>query len=102
MSIDAFLIRRAEGTITVTSAALQRLVIVAAESVDGARVRRPRRGLTVSIGGNRADVSLELAARDGVVLPELGRGVQERVAEALRAALDLDVARVDVSVEEVE
>jgi hypothetical protein len=101
MSVDGYVIRRAEGTITVTPAALQRLVISAAE-LDGTRVRRPRRALTLTIAGSRAEVFLQVAAREGSVLPEVGRGVQERVADALRSACDLDVARVDVTFEEVE
>jgi uncharacterized alkaline shock family protein YloU len=101
MSVDGYVIRRPEGVITVTPAALQRLVVAAAESVDGARVRRPRRGLSVTIAGSRTEVSLELTARDGVVLPDLGRAVQERVADALVGACDLEVARVDVAIEEV-
>jgi uncharacterized alkaline shock family protein YloU len=36
------------------------------------------------------------------VLPELARAVQERVADALHTACGLEVARVDVAVEEVE
>ena len=101
MSVDGYVLRGPEGAITVTPAALQRLVVAAAESVDGARVRRPRRGLSLTIAGTRTEVSLELVARDGVVLPDLGRAVQERVAGALAATCDLDVARVDVAIEEV-
>jgi len=101
MSVDGYVLRRPEGAITVTAAALQRLVVAAAESVEGARVRRPRRGLSLAIAGTRTEVSLELVARDGVVLPELGRAVQERVADALVTACDLDVARVDVAIEEI-
>src|SRR5262249_54241295 len=72
VSVDGYVIRRDHGTITVTAAALQRLVVAAAESVDGVRVRRPRRGLELSIGTARtAEVTLALTAREGVVLPEL-------------------------------
>jgi uncharacterized alkaline shock family protein YloU len=102
MSVDGYVIHGPDGTITVTPAALQRLVVAAAESVDGARLRRPRRALTLAIAGRRAEVSLALSARQGSVLPDLGRAVQERVAEALRATCDLDVAAVDVLIEEVE
>jgi uncharacterized alkaline shock family protein YloU len=96
------LARTDAGSISVTSAALTRLVVHAAESVDGARVRRPRRGLHVEVGAGHARVTLELAARRGVVLPELARDVQERVASALEAACEVAVDAVDVSVEEVD
>jgi len=88
--------------ITVSHATLAQIVVQAAESVDGARVRRPRRGLEVAVEGGRARVELELAAQHGAVLPELGRAVQERVGEALRTMCGLEPAAVDVSIEELE
>jgi uncharacterized alkaline shock family protein YloU len=89
------------GSITVTPTALHRLVIRAAESVDGASVRRPKRSVEVAHGDGRASVSLELAVRYGEVAAELARAVQERVAEAVSATCGLEVERVDVSVEEI-
>jgi uncharacterized alkaline shock family protein YloU len=86
--------------VTVSDAAMTRIVVRAAETVDGARVRRPRRGLDVQVDGARARVELELAARHGAVLPELGRAVQEQVAAALRTMCGLEAA-VDVSIEEL-
>ena len=59
-------------------------MIAAAELVDGARVRRPRRGLDVIVTDGSARVELELAARYGAVLPELAREVQANVTDALR------------------
>lgn len=91
-----------EGTITVSPGALSQIVVGAAEAVDGARVRRRRRGLDVAVEDGRARVELGLAARYGVVLPALVRGVQERVAEALGAMCGIEVERVDVSVEELD
>ena len=44
----------------------------------------------------------ELAARYGVVLPDLARDVQAQVAGALATTVDLDVEAVDVSIEELE
>jgi uncharacterized alkaline shock family protein YloU len=87
--------------VTVSAGALQQIVVRAAESVDGARVRRPRRGLDVEVEGGRAHVELELAARYGAILPELARSVQEQVAGALRTMCGLDAA-VDVAIEELE
>ena len=90
------------GTITVTAPVLATLVTQAAEEVDGARVRRGRRRLEIEISREGARVRLELAARYGVVLPELARRVQERVAEALTTICKVQVDAIDVSVEEIE
>jgi uncharacterized alkaline shock family protein YloU len=98
----SFVVQEPVGTITVTPSALAGLVTRAADSVDGARVRRGRRHLEVAILNREARVRLELVARYGVVLPELARAVQEQVAEALTTMCRVDVQAVDVSVEEVE
>jgi uncharacterized alkaline shock family protein YloU len=91
-----------EGTITVTPSALAGLIIQAAESVDGVQVRRGRRRLDVDVTLGEAGVRLELSARYGLVLPEVAREVQERVADALATMCAVRIGRVDVSVEEVE
>ncbi len=101
MSRDGHVIRGPRGEIRIESDALAALVIAAAERVDGARVRRPRRGLDVSVADGRARVELELAARFGDVLPALGRDVQASVAAALRGSAGLVVEAVDVSIEEL-
>jgi uncharacterized alkaline shock family protein YloU len=90
-----------DGTITVPAAVLSQIVVRAAEEVDGARVRRPRRGLEVEVEDGQARVSLELAVRLGLVLPEVARGVQAHVGEALRTICGLEPQSVDVSVEEL-
>jgi uncharacterized alkaline shock family protein YloU len=86
--------RTAEG-VTITDAALTQIVVGAAEQIDGARVRK--RG--VELEEDRVAVSL--AAPYGIVLPDLARDVQQRVAEALATMCDLDI-RVDISVDEIE
>jgi uncharacterized alkaline shock family protein YloU len=91
----------AEG-VTLSDAALTQIVIQAAESVDGARVRRPRRGLDVSVDSLTAHVEIELAARHGAVLNQLGLSVQREVAGALRTMCGVDRATVDVAIEELE
>jgi len=91
-----------EGTITVTPPALAGLVIRAAEAVDGVQVRRGRRHLDIDVTLGKARVRLELTARYGLVLPEMARAVQERVADALATMCAVRIASVDVSVEEVE
>jgi uncharacterized alkaline shock family protein YloU len=100
--VSAHVIQGEAGTIEISTGALAQLVIQAAESADGARVRRPRRGLEIEVDAGRVRVELELAARFGVVLPELARDVQERVADALQAMCGLTVQAIDVSVEELD
>ena len=102
MSRDAYVIPSPAGSITIEADALAELVIAAAERVDGARVRRPRRGLDVAVADGRATVELELAARFGAVLPELAQAVQREVAQTLSGATGLTVAAIDVSVEELD
>jgi uncharacterized alkaline shock family protein YloU len=97
---DGYELREPAGTISVTPSALQQIVVRAVESVDGARARRPRRGLEVAVTGERAHVQVELAARYGKVLPELARTTQRQVADALTRICGLD-ASVDVTVEEL-
>lgn len=102
MSRDAHVVRGPQGEVRIEGDALAGLVLAAAELVDGARPRRPRRGLDISVTDGTVTVELELAARYGSVLPELARAVQERVADALRSSAGLTVERVDVSIEELD
>lgn len=98
---EPLVFRGSSGTVTVTAGALTELVARAARSVEGARVRRPKRSIEIHHDGGRASVELELGARYGVALPELARSVQERVADALGRVSGLEVERVDVVLEEV-
>ena len=98
---EPLVFRSGAGSVTVTAAALSRLVARAVSSVDGARLRRPRRGLEIQHADGRASVTLELSVRHGAAMPELARAVQERVAEALAQTGGLEVERVDVEIEEV-
>ena len=102
MSRDGHVIEGTQGSIRIEPDALAGLVLAAAEHVEGARARRPRRGLDVSVSGGAVRVELELAARYGAVLPELARTVQEQVAAALRGSAGLTVERVDVTIEELD
>jgi uncharacterized alkaline shock family protein YloU len=99
---DGYVLEEAGGSIEVTPGALAQIVQQAAESVEGARVRRPRRGLDVRVDDGHVRVELELAVRFGIVLPDLARDVQARVAEALGTMVALEVEAVDVSIEELE
>jgi len=87
--------------VKVTDGALTQIVVRAAEAVDGARVRRPRRKVAVEIEGGHARVGLELAVVYGRVLPDVARGVQREVAESLARMCGVVVDAVDVSVEEL-
>jgi uncharacterized alkaline shock family protein YloU len=98
----SLLLTEHEGTITVTPPALAGLVIQAAESVDGVQVRRGRRRLDIDVTPGEAHVRLELSARYGLVLPDVAREVQNRVAGALTTMCGVSIAIVDISVEEVE
>ena len=90
-----------EGSITLAPAALTRLVVSAAESVDGARVRRPRRSVDVARSGDRASVSFELVVSPGATVPGLALAVQERVGEAISTTCGLEVERVDLTIAEI-
>jgi uncharacterized alkaline shock family protein YloU len=98
---DTHVIHADGGTITVAPAVLSQIVVGSADAVDGARVRRPRRGLEIDVEDGRARVTLELAVRSGLVLPDVAGEVQQRVGESLRTMCGLD-ASVDVSVEELD
>lgn len=98
---DSHAIQDSAGTITVAGSVLEQIVQRAAEQADGVRVRRPRRGLDVTVDDGHAHVEVELAVRYGAVLPEVAAEVQRRVAESLRAMCGLEAA-VDVTVEELE
>src|SRR2546429_7879569 len=79
---DQLVITEPEGTVCVPAATLARIVVRAAEGADGARVRRPRRGVDVEVAGGSAAVTLRLSARYGSVLPQLAEEVQRQGADA--------------------
>jgi uncharacterized alkaline shock family protein YloU len=99
---DAHVIEDPVGTVTVSPSVLARIVRRSAEQVDGARVRRPRRGLEIDVDGGRARVSVELAVRYGAVLHQVAEDVQRKVADGLRSMCGLDVTAVNVAVEELD
>ena len=98
---EPLVFRGPEGSITLTAAALTELVAGAARSVDGVRLRRPRRAVEVRHGNGRAAVSLELGAAPAEPLPGLARAVQERVGEAVAQVTGVEVERVDVEIAEI-
>jgi uncharacterized alkaline shock family protein YloU len=94
-------VRTLAGGIRITDSALTQIVVRAAESVEGVKVRRPRRNLDVDVAAGDARVSLELAVSYGPVPPETAREVQNRVAEALGTMCGVNVRSIDVDVEAV-
>jgi uncharacterized alkaline shock family protein YloU len=99
---DDHVIHSDGGTVTLTHGALTQVVIRSAEAVEGLRVRRPRRALEIELDGSRARVSVEVAVRYGVVVPDAAREVQRRVADGLRTVCGLEADAVDVAVEELD
>jgi uncharacterized alkaline shock family protein YloU len=102
MSRDGHVIAGPQGAIRIEGDALAGLVITAAGLTEGVRVRRPRRGLDLTIVDGAIRVELEIAARYGSVLPNAARNVQATIYAALGASTGLPVERVDVSVEELD
>lgn len=99
---DTHTITSDEGTVTVTAGVLSQVVVTAVAGVDGARARRPKRGLDIDVDGSQARVRLELAVRYGEVLPDVAAAVQRNVLDALREQCGLDATSIDVSVEELD
>ena len=97
-----YVVREKGGTITVTDGTLTQIVVQAAEGVEGTRVRRARRKLTLEIEDARARVELEVAVAYGKVLPDVAHEVQAQVSAALGRMCGLDVRAVDVTVGELE
>lgn len=93
------LARTEQGTIVIADSALSQLILRAAGRIEGARIRRPRRGLQVHVADGRARVSLEITVDRGRVLPEVAHAIQESVAEALEQMCGFEVASIDVSIE---
>jgi uncharacterized alkaline shock family protein YloU len=89
------------GGIKVTDSALTQIVVRAAETVEGVKVRRPRRHLDVDLAAGDARVTLDLTVAHGRVLPATARAVQQRVADALGTMCGVNVRSVDVNIEAI-
>jgi uncharacterized alkaline shock family protein YloU len=59
------------------------------------------RGVRVTSEDGRVSIELHLEVDWGVSIPELGRGVQRRVREYLARMTDVDLAAVNVTIEEI-
>ena len=96
------LLQASAGSVRVSEAALTEIVRRAVSSVDGARLRKGRRRLGVELEVGKARAELQLAVAYGKVLPEVAAAVQEQVADALARMCDVEVEKVDVTVEELD
>jgi len=95
------LAREPLGEISISTGALQQIVVQAARSVDGARVRRPKKAVEIRVENDRWRIELALGARRGAQLADLGAAVQERIADAVRTMCEAEVEAVDVTIEEL-
>ena len=59
------------------------------------------RGVRVTSEDGRVSIELHLEVDWGASIPELGRGVQRRVREYLARMTDVDLAAVDVTIDEI-
>ena len=94
------------GQASISTDILARYAADAAREVGGVRGLAEsaipgRRGVRVATGDDGVHVELHLEVAWGASLPELGREVQERVRDYLRRMADVEVAAVDVVVDEV-
>ncbi len=96
------LVQEEGGSVRVSEAALTQIVAQAVSSVEGARLRKGRRGLGVELEDGRVRAELQLAVAYGRVVPEVAATVQERVADALTQMCAVEVDSVDVTVEEFD
>ncbi len=73
-----------------------------AGSVD--RLFRPRAadGVRLMLQGNLITADIYLVVKDGVNIREVGRDVQHQVARAIQEMVGMDIARIDVHVEDIE
>jgi uncharacterized alkaline shock family protein YloU len=95
-----------EGQATISPEVLASYAADAAREVDGVRglVERPlpgRRAVRVTSDGERTQIELHVAVDWGAPIPEVGIAVQERVREYLTRMTDVDLARIEVVVDEV-
>jgi uncharacterized alkaline shock family protein YloU len=100
VSRDHLAVDGPHGRIELTGAALASLVVRAAESVPGIRIRRPRRGVAVAIEGSSAHVAVAMNGPLDGILTDVGEAAQRAIADVLGAMTGLAVS-VDVTFEEL-
>ena len=94
------------GQASISTDILARYAADAALEVEGVRslAESPlpgRRGVKVAVADGELRLELHLAVEWGASIPEVGRGVQERVREYLTSMADAAPAVVDVIVDEI-
>jgi len=101
VSRDDLVTENSLGRVVLTGSALAAHAVEAAESVEGVRVRRPRRGVGIDVGDDRVHVALRLVAVAGSALPTVGEAIQRAVSEAMGRTTGRRVT-VDVAIEGIE
>jgi uncharacterized alkaline shock family protein YloU len=89
------------GEASISSNILARYAADAAGEVDGVRGLAGRRGVRVEGEDGEVHIELHLELDWGASIPEVGRRVQHRVGEYLARMADVELAVVDVIVDEV-
>lgn len=90
-----------EGHATISADILSRYAADAAREVAGVRDLVGRRAARVSETDGRVTVELHVGVEWGAAIPAVGRAVQERVRAYLERMTDLDLAAVNVVVDEI-
>ena len=95
-----------EGHATISADILARYAADAALEVAGVtglvgRQLPPRPGVRVKESDGRVEIELHLGVAWGASIPDVGRAVQARVREYLDRMADVDLATVDVVVDEI-
>ena len=90
-----------EGQATISADILARYASDAAREVAGVRGLVGRRSARVSEADGRVTVELHVGVEWGAAIPAVGRAVQERVRAYLEKMTDLDLAAVNVVVDEI-
>jgi uncharacterized alkaline shock family protein YloU len=89
-----------EGQASISADILARYAGDAAGEVEGVR-GLAKRGVKIAGDDGSVRVVLHLDVAWGVAIPEVARGVQERVREYLSRMADVEPAAVDVVVDEI-
>jgi uncharacterized alkaline shock family protein YloU len=90
-----------EGHASISADVLGRYAGDAAREVAGVRGLAGRRPSRISEDGGRITVEVHLGVEWGASIPAVGRAVQERVRSYLERMTDLDLAAVNVVVDEI-
>jgi len=90
-----------EGQASISSDILGRYAADAAREVAGVRGLAGRRPARISEAGGRITVEVHVGVVWGASIPAVGRAVQERVRSYLERMTDLELASVNVVVDDI-